>query len=107
MDRTSDSVQEMANGDGSVQNIPSGTVELNKKLAIELNHLDGESVVRILQKHPDPEIFYGKLNNRDHLIDVALERTGKITQAEADKRYNERSPESFEEFKKNLENENK
>ncbi len=93
----------MDNHHDSVQNTPSRIVELNQKLAVELNQLDGENVVQILMKHLDPEQLYGMLNDRDHLIDVALERTGRITQVEGDRRYDERNPESFEEFKKNLE----
>jgi len=82
-------------------NTTTQTQELEKVIK-EINNLDGETTVQLLVNYGTPEDFIGHLNNRDHLIDQALVRMGKITQEEATERYNQRNPETFEEMKTRL-----
>ena len=56
------------------------------QILVDLNKEDGKVVVKFLEMYDKPELFYGLLNDRDHLVDVALVNQGKITQKEADKK---------------------
>ena len=58
-----------------------------EKLIEQVNQLDGETTVKFLEMYNEPKLFYGLLNNRDHLVDQALVRQGKITQTQAGELY--------------------
>ena len=68
----------------------STTQEL-KTLIEEINKMNGETTLKILEMYDSPELLYGHLNNRDHLIDQALVKQGKMTQEEANKKYIQRT----------------